>query len=122
VRPMLPFRKCGAFSRPNPSHLGINHKFTAAHSKKSHTRSFVFFSILLPTTAVMSSGENHVASCAVAEKSPDNTVAEHGNKYMFPPAEVGIPLTKLQWCLTFVGYGNCIKSWYWERSFRKLSD
>lgn len=38
------------------------------------------------------------------DKSPHNTAADDELKYMFPPSEVGIPLTKLQWSLTFVGY------------------
>lgn len=38
------------------------------------------------------------------DESPDQTVADDESKYMFPPSEVGIPLTKLQWSLTFVGY------------------
>ncbi|CAO3663038.1 unnamed protein product [Umbelopsis ramanniana] len=37
------------------------------------------------------------------DESPDQTVADDESKYMFPPSEVGIPLTKLQWSLTFVG-------------------
>ncbi|KAI8584263.1 hypothetical protein K450DRAFT_218946 [Umbelopsis ramanniana AG] len=42
-----------------------------------------------------------VKSCS--EELPDHTVENNELNYMFPSSEVGIPLTKLQWALTFVG-------------------
>ncbi|KAG2182938.1 hypothetical protein INT44_005919 [Umbelopsis vinacea] len=49
-----------------------------------------------------------VQSCS--EEMPDRTVEDNEQHYMFPSSEVGIPLTKLQWALTFVGTLNQPKS------------
>ncbi|GAB5592217.1 hypothetical protein Unana1_07117 [Umbelopsis nana] len=51
----------------------------------------------------MDTREKEFRTDAVEDKSPDNTVADNDKNYMFPPVEVGIPLTKLQWALTFIG-------------------
>jgi hypothetical protein len=48
----------------------------------------------------MDSIDKEAPNESIADESP---VENHDMKYMFPAAEVGIPLTKLQWSLTFVG-------------------
>jgi hypothetical protein len=59
----------------------------------------------------MDTREKEFRTDAVEDKSPDITVADNDKNYMFPPAEVGIPLTKLQWALTFIGYDGEISTY-----------
>jgi hypothetical protein len=52
----------------------------------------------------MASNEKLDTMHSCSDESPDHTIADDESKYMFPSSEVGIPLTKLQWAMTFVGY------------------
>jgi hypothetical protein len=64
-----------------------------------------FLFLLLPFyySITMATDEKQDVVQSSSDESPDLTVADDDKLYMFPPAEVGIPLTKFQWAFTFVG-------------------